>query len=137
MEVTHYTLQLMPKKVLKKGTILIDFYKVNVEVYIMVSAMEVGNKVKQLCKLNGELTTDVIDEAHGYVASFPKDSSRYYLILCVDSLDINTITHETDHLRTFILSNQSTWNEETSANLNGFINEKVFKFLNDNKFIIK
>ncbi len=60
----------------------------------------------------------------------------YYAWFCPEYLTINTITHETDHLRNYIMDfysiGEKNDSKEVSANLNGYINEKVFKFLNAN-----
>ena len=70
-----------------------------------------------------------------------KNHRKYYIILSLKDLDVNTITHETDHLRNFIISFNSILENddarEASANLNGYINERVFKFLDKYKIPFK
>lgn len=50
-----------------------------------------------------------------------------YLIYSKDSLSVNTITHETDHMRKYILDYKEVEDHEASANLNAFINQEVFR----------
>lgn len=132
---TPFTQQLMPKKVIKRGKISIDLYDVDIEIYIVQTSKDVSDKVRQLCRKYKVGVDGVKDEACGYTATFL--NGIFYLILCIECMDINTITHETEHLRAFIMEHRAMVDDEASANLNGYINERVFKFLKKNNIEIK
>lgn len=126
----------MPKRLVAKTSIYMDIYKIRIDIYVMKTTKDVGTKIKQLCKLNNDSTAGLNMEACGYTATFNKDAAVFHLIYCEECMDINIITHETDHLRSFIMSYKDIKDEEASANLNGYLNELVFKFLRDNNFNI-
>lgn len=122
----------IPKKVFKRVTFFLDVYKVNIELFIMRTNKDVAYKMRQLCKKYKVDDSDTSDEAVGYVATFtPEGAGIFYIVLSLESVDVNTITHETDHLRSYIMKHQGLMQDggEASANLNGFINEKIFGFL--------
>lgn len=122
---------------LKRTSFKIDIYDVVVKVIVLKTSGDVLNYVKQLHKRHKDVHTDNF-EYSGYTITF--DNSVYYIIFAEDNLSYNLITHETDHLRAFILKHISVnLNEidEYSANLNGYINQKVFNFLIKNNFKIK
>lgn len=127
--------QLMPKKLVKKGKISIDLYDVDIEIYVVVLAKHVADKIKQLCKKNKTGVEGVKDEACGYTASFL--DGIFHVILCIECMDVNTITHEADHLRHFIMEYRAITDEEASATLSGYINERIFKFLKQANIEIK
>lgn len=123
--------------VVKQGSFKIDVFNVKVNIIVLETSQDVNAKVKELSKKH---KTHHLDETAyaGYVLSF--DLNTYYLLLSKNHLTINTVTHETDHLRNFILGfNSIVENEarETSANLNGYINQMVFKFFKKNNIEIK
>lgn len=126
----------MPKRVIAKTSIYMGIYMIRIDIYVMSTPKDVGNKVKQLCKKNNDTIVGVVDEACGYTASFTKDAGVFHLLYSVDCLDINIVTHETDHLRSFIMEYKDIHDEEASANLNGYLNELVFKFLRSKNFSI-
>lgn len=136
MEITTPTST--PKRILKRATFILDMYKLDIELYIMATNKDVPYKAIQLCKKYKADTSDVKEGAVGYVLTFPKAPGVFYIVLSAESLDINTITHETDHLRSYILQHQGIPQDgdETSANLNGYINEKIFRFLYTHNFPI-
>lgn len=137
MEGIHYTQQPMPKRLVKRTKIKIDLYDVDIEVFIVNTSADVSYKTKQLCRKNKVGIEGVRDEACGYTASFPLSSGIFYLVLCMECMNVNTITHEADHLRAFIMDYRGMEDEEASANLSGFINEKIFKFLKNSNIEIK
>lgn len=126
----------MPKRLLAKGSIFIDIYKVRMDIYVMNTSKDVVYKVKCLCKEHGHSGKDVMGDACGYTLTFSEESGVFNLVLCSECMDINIVTHETDHMRHFILEYKNIHDEESSANLNGCINEKVFDFLRTNNFTI-
>ena len=122
---------------LKQTKFKIDIYDVVVKIIVAKTPTDVNEQVKKLCKKHKDLHNDDTPYA-GYTITF--DNKTYYLLLSEDSLSYNLITHETDHLRTFILKHISvSLNEidEYSANLNGYINQKVFNFLIKHNYKIK
>lgn len=134
---TPFTHQLMPKRLVKSGSVYVSIYKVRIDIYIMVTSKDVAYKVRQLCRKNKVSTVDVFDEACGYTATFNEDPAVFSVIYCMDCMDINTITHETDHLRAFIMDYKAISGDEESATLSGFLNEEIFKFLKKHNIEIK
>lgn len=125
------------KKIIKRGTFILDMYKLVVEIYVMKSSEELVTKVKQLCRKYRVGEKDVQEGATGYTLTFSENPGVFYVLFSLGAIDVNTITHETDHLRTYMLQYQGVGgNEETSANLNGYLNEKVFRFLEKNNILI-
>lgn len=128
------------KKVIKKGTFSIDMYIARIEVHVMATAKDVSVKVRQLCKKYKVCHKDVVKEAYGYTVTFSSAPRTYYLILSQDGLTVNTISHEIDHLRNYVLEYQGIetggYNNETSANLNGYLTERIFRFLTQNNIPI-
>lgn len=127
---------------LLKGVFKLSMYKVTVNIYIVDVMREVSETMRKLHKKYKLDYSDVNPEACGYTCTFPNyNPNVYYVILCRESMDINTITHEVDHLRNFILDDQgiteTDYNKEVSANLAGFLNEKTFQFLQKNNITIK
>lgn len=136
MDVTQFIL--MPKRVIKRGTFILDVHKVVIEIYVMTTIKEVPRKVIELSKKYGCDHSDIAMDACGYTATFPTvHSGTFYIILSVEDLSVNTITHETDHLRAYILEYLGLTEAEESATFNGYINEKVFRFLTKNDLKIK
>lgn len=131
----------MPKKVIKKGFFIVDVYKVAVEIYVMATARDVSLKAKQLHKKFGFDDTGIPKESCGYALTFERDAGTFYIVFSLDSLDVNTITHEADHIRRYIMEysglTEADGTGETSANLSGYINEKVFRFLYNNNLKVK
>lgn len=132
----------MPKRLAKRGSFSIDLYKVDVEMYIMFTDTDIAFQAKSLQRRHGFDTSDVRDEACGYALTFTNNPGVFYLVLSMESLDVNTITHETDHIKNYIISHVGINEDpdgvnETSATLNGLINERVFRFLYSNSLPIK
>jgi hypothetical protein len=115
----------MPTKK-KRTKFTLDIYDSVVEVHVVKGEEEVAKKAAQLHKKYKE---EPIDETHirGFV--YTHDFGTYKIILCEESMCINTITHEVDHVRQFILDHHGVKDQESSANLAGYINERVFQFL--------
>lgn len=125
--------------VIKKGSFKIDIFNAVVHIYVCIDAesmVEVANKV--IIRFKEE---PINYPCEGLTFSPDLKGGTYYLFLYKDGLLINTITHETDHLRNYIMDYHSIAenndSKEASANLNGYINEKVFKFLYKNNFELK
>lgn len=129
--------QLMPKRVIKRVTFSVDLYKVDIEVTVLNTSKDVAYKARQLFRKYGWDPGEVPDECCGYAANFSQHSGTFYMLLALDSLTVNTITHEADHTRSQIMTLMGITGEEESANLSGYINEKVFRFLHKNNLEIK
>lgn len=126
----------MPKRVLAKDSVYLDLYKVRVDIFVMNTTRDVVLKVRDLCRRNGDPNPPALGEACGYTTVFTKDPAAFTIIYCSECMDINIVTHETDHLRHFIMEYKGIDDEEASANLSGYLNEIVFKFLRSKKFSI-
>jgi hypothetical protein len=136
--VIQFILQLMPKRIIKRGTFILDVHKIVIEIYIMATTKDVPRKVIELSKKYGCDYFDISMDACGYTATFPTThAGTFYIILSTEDLSVNTITHETDHVRSYILEYLGLTEGEESATLNGYINEKVFRFLHKNNLKIK
>lgn len=133
---THYILQPMPKRLLAKGSFKVELYGVTVNIYVMATIKEVATKVKQLCKKIGLTYQDILSEACGYTATFTTEPYYFHVVYCIECMDVNTITHEVDHLRKYILEHAGIVDDEASAILSGYLNEKVFEFLRKNNYNI-
>lgn len=126
----------MPKRLLTKGSFNVDVYKLKVAIYVMATMKDVAGKIKSLCKKWGTGDHDILSEACGYTGTFDPEPWMFHVVYCVECMDINTVTHESDHLRKFILTHVGVDNEEASANLSGYLNEKIFEFLRKNNYSI-
>ncbi len=129
----------MVNNILKRGKFKIDVYDSTIHVIICKDVESIvieGNKVIKKFK------EEIVDcNVHALTFSPDLKPRTYYIWLCPDSLDINTITHETDHLRNYILDfnsiNENNDTKEASANLNGYINQMIFRFIFSNGYSIK
>ena len=117
--------------IIAKGKFTVDIYKMTVFIFICPNPWEVTREVNKLIRKYGE--EEIEYNCHGVVFTPNDDLSLNYLLLSAEDLTVNTVTHETDHLRTNIIDYcslvETSESKETSANLNGYINEKVFQFL--------
>jgi len=128
--------QLMPKRVIKRGVFTVDLYKVVIEVTVLATAKDVSYKARQLFRKYGWDPSEVAKECYGYALNFSQHPADFYILLTTENLTVNTITHEVDHVRQHIMNFLSLTGEEESANLSGYINEKVFGFLQKNNLQI-
>lgn len=115
----------MPIK--RKVKIKLDLYEATIEVHVVATETDVANKGRQLAK-RGKCD-DIIDEEAFRGLVITCDFYTYFLILCEDSMCVNTITHEVDHVRKYITDYHHINDQESSANIAGFLNEKIFQFL--------
>lgn len=125
--------------VIKKGSFKIDVYNYKVYIYICDnddSLIETANKIIDKYK-----EPRIAHPCTASVFTPDLDLNICYLFLHQNDLGVNTITHETDHIRNYIIDlhslTENTDSKEASANLNGYINERVFRFLVKNNFEIK
>lgn len=120
--------------IIKRTKFKIDLYNATVHILLCKNAELMLEEANKIIKKFGE---DIMEHpAEGI--SFTPDikGSDYYLFFCPEYLSVNTITHETDHIKNYIMDfygiNENNDSREVSANLNGYINQKVFKFLSTN-----
>lgn len=87
--------------------------------------------IKAYNKFDKKLNTQdpATEEFQGCVLSDPLDLTKIYILLNEYDLTISTITHEVYHATEAITRANGIEDEESSAILNGHLNEKVFKFL--------
>ncbi len=124
--------------VLKRGKFNIDVYESVVHVYICKNQDSVFKVANRIIRRYKEPKSVLDRPVKGACFSPDLAPCTYYIWLCLEYLDVNTITHETDHIRNYILDfcsiAENNDSKEASANLNGYINEKVFSFILNNRF---
>lgn len=119
--------------VVARGSFKIDIYETIVYITVVKEPSDVAPKAKQVLKKNG-MDQDVVidDECHGYTVCIDTGKLAGHIILSKNDITVSNITHETDHLKNYILDFKmikEDENKEASANLNGYINQKLFDFL--------
>lgn len=125
--------------IISRGRFKIDIYRITIYIYICSDSEDTTKQANKIIRKYKE--EEYTHPSEGLVFCPDDDTSINYLFLSVEDLSVNTITHETDHIRNNIIDHcaivESDDARETSANLSGYINEKVFKFLQkkDIKFI--
>jgi hypothetical protein len=82
---------------------------------------------------------DLVLEGGEDAVSIALDTSeRYYIIYNLSLLDYNVLTHEVHHITHYIAEYRNMLEDtEAMAWLNGFINEKVIKYVHKKNFEIK
>lgn len=123
--------------IIKKTKFKIDLYGATVHITLCKNADVMLEEANKVIKKFGE---EIMDHPAEGISFTPNTKGNYYfLFFCPEYLSINTITHETDHIRNYMMDyygiNENNDSKEVSANLNGYINQKVFKFLNTNSQI--
>jgi hypothetical protein len=117
--------------ILKKGSFKIDVYGAIIYMILCKDAESMLVEVNKTVRKFKE--EEMFYPAEGVTFAPNARGGTYYIWLCPEYLSVNTITHETDHLRNYIMAfygiNENNDSKEASANLNGYINQKVFKFL--------
>lgn len=124
---------------MKRGSFTVPLYGITIYIRIGKTSESIKTAANRMIKSYQEELIDCPIE--GLVFTPDSNRSIQYIYLSEEHLSINTITHETDHLRNNIMEQCSLQNEsdagETSAYLNGYINEKVFQFINQHGLKIK
>ena len=115
-----------------RGKFKLDMFKATVHIYICEYAECTTNQANKIIKKFKEApVTFPID---GLVFSPDQDRNVNYLFLSIDNLTYNTICHELFHMTDNILEQYSLVEKEdgkeTSANISGYLGEKIFSFLN-------
>jgi len=119
-----------------KSKFHIDIYNVEVTIIIMTSPKEVSKKALQLVK-KYNFNSEIVKEAFGYTLFLGDKIPEAYIILDVNDLSVATITHEVYHLTDYIKDHVGITEEELAANLNGFLNNKIFEIIELVKLEIK
>lgn len=117
------------KKRAKKGVIKIGIYETTIEVIVVETAEDVVPYVNKIVKKHKGEEEDEDSVCNGYAILVEEDPLKGYLLYCAESLSVNVVTHETDHMRKYILDFKDIEDHEASANLNAYINQEVFRFL--------
>lgn len=117
--------------IVKKGNFKIDVFGAIVHVYLIDTN---ENMVVQANRIIKRYKEDPVDYPCAGLSFSPDiKGGTYYLFLSCESLDVNTITHETDHIRNYIIDyyniDERNDSNEVSANISGYLNEKVFKLI--------
>lgn len=123
--------------IIKRGSFKIDVYGAVIYIILCKDSDSMLIEANKVIKKFKEETMQHSAEAITFAPNLR--GGTYYAWFCPEYLSVNTITHETDHLRNYIMSfydiDENNDSKEASANLNGYINQKVFKFLNANSQI--
>lgn len=116
--------------IIAKGKFKVELFGMTVFIIICDDEQSTTVEVNKVIKKYKE--TPFNHPCHGIVFTPDENLTYNYLFLSARNLTVNTITHETDHVRSNIIefcSITENDNKETSANLSGYLNEKVFRFL--------
>jgi len=116
---------------MKRSRFKIDIFNATVHMYIVDTDDDILKHGNKVIKRFGEEPIDF--PCHGLTFTPDQRGDTYYIFLSKESMDINTICHETDHIRNYIIDyydiDQASDSDEISANLSGYINQKVFSFI--------
>jgi len=118
----------------------IDIYDTNITLVLSDTAKKTSENIKKIYKLEKikREKDDVPKACAGYVLE-PK-GRKYYIFLCEEYADENTISHECYHLTEFIgdYNGLSTTDaKEDRAYLNGYLNIKIRRLLKEMNVTIK
>lgn len=117
--------------ILSRGKFRIEMYRITIFIYICPDSIDTTKEANKIIRRYKE--EEYKHPSHGMVFCPDDDTSINYLLLSAEDLNVNTITHETDHIRNNVIDHcsivETDESRETSANLSGYINEKVFQFL--------
>ncbi len=122
-------ISVLPK--IKRGKIKIGIYETVINMIIVPEDIRVVQQVKKILKkhkseIDADLDGGLI--CNGFAILLEQDPLIGYLIFSMESLTVNVVTHETDHMRKYILDFKDIEDHEASANLNAYINQEVFRF---------
>lgn len=119
------------KVVIHKTSFNVDVYSTKINVIILATGKDVSNRVRALCRKLDADEEGIPSESYGYAITFPSTAAKtYYLFYAAEGINYDTITHETYHITEYIAQFNSLVqddNKEASANLNGYINKRVFQ----------
>jgi hypothetical protein len=113
----------------KKGTIKLGIYETTIDIHIVEKAEDIVAFANKLVVKHNGLAEDDGSICNGYAIMIEEDPLKGYLLYCKEALTVNVITHETDHMRKYILDFKDIEDHEASANLNAYLNQEVFRFI--------
>lgn len=93
--------------------------------------------VQEINKVYKKYGINKVETAEPEGVMMTNDLDCYYLILNTSYLTYNTITHETFHVMMHMTRDRGIFEEEAQAWLIGYINQAVFKILDQKKLLIK
>lgn len=119
--------------ILKKRSFKIDLFGAKIHLYLCASDDAILTVANKIIKRFHE---DPVDYPVAGLTFNPDEQlDTVYLFLCPEHLDVNTVTHETQHILHYIIDyyaiDEQNDSNEVAANLSGYINEKVFAFIKD------
>lgn len=119
------------KFLLGRSTFKIDVYSSEVTVTIVTTTTEASNMARYILRKLKMESDSVEKKVYGYTIQKGRVG---HIIFAAEELNINTVTHETYHMTEYIEQFHGLVqddNKEASANINGFLNEKVFQALDE------
>lgn len=116
----------------KIAKINVGVYDTTIHLYLVETDADVTPQMKKILKKHKAEAEDwdmslSDDLCNGYAFLSLVDPLQGYLVYSKESLTVNLLTHETDHMRKFILDFKDIEDHEASANLNAYINQEVFR----------
>jgi hypothetical protein len=117
--------------ILRKRSFKIDVFGAKIHMYMCANSdaiVTVGNRI--IKRFHEEPVTY---EVAGLTFNPDEQPDTVYLFISPEHLDVNTITHETQHILNYIIDyyaiDEQNDSNEVASNLSGYINEKVFAFV--------
>lgn len=121
------------KNVLRKRSFKIDVFDATVHIYMCGKGDAILHASNRVIKKFKEGPIEF--EIQGLAFSPDQQPNHFYLFLSSEYLDVNTVTHETQHILIYIADyyciDEKNDSKEVLANLNGYINQKVFAFIRE------
>lgn len=119
------------KNIIKKRSFKIDLFGATIHMYMCKdseSILTVANRIIRSFKED-----PVNYEVAGLTFQPDLQLESIYIFLSPENLDVNTITHETQHVICYIKDHygidEKNDSNEVLANIAGYVNEKVFAFI--------
>lgn len=124
------------KNIIRKRSFKIDLFGATIHMYICKDSDAIRTVGNRIIKSYDE---EPIDYDVAGLTFNPDDKlDTVYLFLAPEHLDVNTITHETQHIICYIKDHygidEKNDSNEVLANLSGYINQKVFEFIKASGF---
>ncbi len=118
-----------------KFKIQIPIYECTCHIIISDNIEKVINRYAKLKKWEKGATIEEGEEVHG-LATSNGDTKNYYLFYSLNSVTVNSLTHEISHTVDDILSNRSIQDGEARAYLVGYISDKIFDYVFKKQLLI-
>lgn len=115
--------------ILHRGKFKIDIFDITVHIVICDTSEALSSCANRTIRKYKE--EELTYPCKGLVFTPNEDGSKIFVYFSKEDLSYNIIGHENDHIRFLVLENSSTKDidMEVSANIAGFITEKIFQFL--------